>query len=105
LLYRLCRSYRQERPSVHRVYDFAEAAVTTDWIALAGCVGVNLLPVPAFLGALRLLDSYKLLTLRRTFLNILAGCAVAAVCYGINTAAFAAIGDNRAWYVHYAVPV
>jgi hypothetical protein len=77
---------------------------TSEWTALAGEVGASLLPVPAFLGALRVLDSYKLVTLRRTMRNILVGCLVAAVCYGINTAAFAAIGQSSGWWVHYAAP-
>ena len=77
---------------------------TVEWTTLAGEVGVSLLPAPAFLGALRVLDSYKLVTLRRTIRNILVGCLVAAVCYGINTAASAALGGPAAWYLHYAAP-
>jgi protease PrsW len=64
----------------------------------------SLLPVPAFLGALRLLDSYKLVTLRRTVQNVAVGCAVAAVCYAINTAAFAALGGAPRWYLAFAAP-
>jgi protease PrsW len=68
-------------------------------------VAVSLLPIPAFLALLRLLDSYKLMSLRRTVRNILVGCAVAAVCYGINTAAFSALSGNDLWYVRFAAPV
>src|SRR5689334_12738498 len=65
-------------------------------------VAVSLLPIPAFLAVLRMLDSYKLLTLRRTLENILAGAVVAGVCYGINSAAFAVAGPS---YAHYGAPV
>lgn len=68
-------------------------------------VAASLLPIPAFLALLRLLDSYKLMSLRRTAQNILAGCAVAALCYGINTAAFNALGANDLWYVRFGAPV
>jgi RsiW-degrading membrane proteinase PrsW (M82 family) len=66
-------------------------------------LAVSLLPVLAFLGLLRLLDSYKLLTLRGTLRNIAAGCVVAAVCYGINTIAFQTTG--QAVYVRFGAPV
>jgi protease PrsW len=68
-------------------------------------VAVSLLPIPAFLALLRLLDSYKLMSLRRTAQNILVGCAVAALCYGVNTAAFSALGGNDLWYVRVGAPV
>jgi len=70
----------------------------------AGPVAASLLPVPAFLGALRLLDSYKLVTVRRTLRSILVGCAVAAICYGINSAAFAALRGAPRWYLGLAAP-
>ncbi len=71
----------------------------------AAPIAVSLLPVPAFLGLLRLLDSYKLMSLRRTFENMLVGSMVAAVCYGINTAVFAALGPGQVWYIRFGVPV
>jgi protease PrsW len=50
----------------------------------------SILPVMVFLFALQLIDTYKLLTLARVLRAVLVGCAVAAVCYGINTAVYAA---------------
>jgi protease PrsW len=49
----------------------------------------SVLPVLAFLFALQLIDTYKLLTLRRVLRAMAVGCLVAAVCYGINTAIYA----------------
>jgi RsiW-degrading membrane proteinase PrsW (M82 family) len=66
---------------------------------------VSLLPVPAFLGGLRLLDSYKLVTLRRTAQSLLVGCAVAAACYAINSAAFAALVTEARWHLTFGAPV
>jgi RsiW-degrading membrane proteinase PrsW (M82 family) len=76
-----------------------------DTIAFAGRVAVNLLPVPAFLGALRVLDSYKLVTMRRTLRSILVGCVVAGICYAINTLVFTVPGLNSARYIQFVVPV
>jgi RsiW-degrading membrane proteinase PrsW (M82 family) len=71
----------------------------------AAKLAVSLLPVFAFLSFLRLLDSYKLLTLRRTLRAILVGCGVAAACYGINTAAFGLLGPQGHWYARFGAPV
>ena len=68
-------------------------------------LGVSLLPVFAFLSVLRLLDSYKLVTLRRTLASIGVGCAVAAVCYGINSAAFGLLGAEGTWYARFGAPL
>jgi RsiW-degrading membrane proteinase PrsW (M82 family) len=76
----------------------------TEWLRAAGPVAASLLPVPAFLGALRLLDSYKLVTLSRTLRNVGVGCLVAALCYGINSAVFAALGGSPRWYLAFAAP-
>jgi RsiW-degrading membrane proteinase PrsW (M82 family) len=76
----------------------AATSIVTPWI-------VSLLPVPAFLGALRLLDSYKLVTLRRTGQSLLVGCAVAVVCYAINSAAFAALASVPGWHLVLGAPV
>jgi RsiW-degrading membrane proteinase PrsW (M82 family) len=65
----------------------------------------SVLPVPSFLAVLRLLDSYKLVTVRRTLRHIAIGGAVAAVCYAINSAAFAALGGAPAWYLGWVAPV
>jgi RsiW-degrading membrane proteinase PrsW (M82 family) len=47
--------------------------------------GLSLLPVIVFLFALELIDTYKLLALRRVLRSVAIGCAAAAVCYGVNT--------------------
>lgn len=72
---------------------------------MIGPVIASLLPAPAFLAALRFLDSYKLVTLRRTLETMGVGCAVAAVCFGINSAAFAALDGSPRWYLGFAAPV
>lgn len=52
--------------------------------------GVSVLPVLLFLFALGWIDTYKLLTLGRVLRPLAVGCGVAVVCYGINTAIYAA---------------
>ena len=49
-------------------------------------MGLSLLPVLIFLGGLELIDTYRLLRLRRILETVAAGCAVALACYGLNTA-------------------
>lgn len=61
---------------------------TTGWL-LFGQVTASVLPVLLFLFALELIDTYKLLTLGRVLRSVAVGCAVAAVCYGLNTATYA----------------
>lgn len=81
------------------------AACGTAWIGPAARLAVSLLPVFAFLVVLRLLDSYKLLTLRRTVVSIGIGCTVAAVCYGINSAAFGLLGPQGPRYARFGAPL
>jgi len=50
--------------------------------------GLSLLPVVLFLFALELIDTYKLLALRRVLRSVVIGCGVALLCYGINTAIY-----------------
>lgn len=50
--------------------------------------GLSILPVILFLLALELIDTYKLLALRRVLRSVLVGCAVAVVCYALNTAIY-----------------
>jgi RsiW-degrading membrane proteinase PrsW (M82 family) len=76
----------------------------TSWMPAAGPIVASLLPVPAFLGVLRLLDSYKLVTLNRTLRNVGVGCLAAALCYAINSAAFAFLGGSPHWYLAFAAP-
>jgi len=49
----------------------------------------SVLPVLVFLFALELIDTYKLLRLGRVLRSIGVGCAVAVICYGLNTAVYA----------------
>src|SRR5580704_8923309 len=59
------------------------------WIQLALIqVCLSVLPVILFLFALELIDTYKLLALRRVLRSVAVGCGVAIVCYGINTAIY-----------------
>jgi len=50
--------------------------------------GLSLLPVILFLFGLNLVDTYKLMSLRSIVRTVGVGLAVAAVCYGLNTAVF-----------------
>jgi RsiW-degrading membrane proteinase PrsW (M82 family) len=59
------------------------------WIRLALIqAGLSILPVILFLFALELIDTYKLLPLRRVLRSVAVGCCVATVCYGLNTAIY-----------------
>ncbi len=63
-----------------------------------------LLPVLLFLAALRVLDSYKLVSLKTVGISLTAGAAAAGVCYGINTVIFQHIHDPDV-YIHFGAPV
>ena len=59
------------------------------WIDEALRVALALLPVLMFLAALRVLDSYKLVSLRTVGAALGGGRAWRpAICYGINTVVF-----------------
>jgi RsiW-degrading membrane proteinase PrsW (M82 family) len=64
---------------------------------------LSLLPVLIFLFALELIDTYKLVRLRRVLQNIAAGCAVGVLCYVVNTGASAEV-DPGIW-ARFAAPV
>ena len=51
-------------------------------------VALSTLPVLVFLSALELIDTYKLVTLRRVIRSIAIGAGVAIVCYGVNTSLY-----------------
>jgi protease PrsW len=51
-------------------------------------ITLSAVPVLVFLFALELIDTYKLLTLRRVLRSVAIGCGVALVCYGLNTAIY-----------------
>jgi RsiW-degrading membrane proteinase PrsW (M82 family) len=52
-------------------------------------LALGLLPVLAFLASLLYLDSYKLVSMRRVLLAILAGCSLALLCWFLNHALLA----------------
>jgi RsiW-degrading membrane proteinase PrsW (M82 family) len=68
-------------------------------------VALALLPVLMFLAALRVLDSYKLVSLRTVGAALTAGAMAAAICYGINTAIFRQLHENQDRYIHFGAPV
>jgi RsiW-degrading membrane proteinase PrsW (M82 family) len=70
-------------------------------IALA----VSVLPVFLFLGALVLLDSYKLIPLRAILLAVAAGAAAGVVGYAVNVSLQAALALDIARYSIYVAPV
>lgn len=66
---------------------------------------VSVLPVFLFLGALLLIDSYKLVTLRAILLSVGAGVAAALASYGINVVLRPAIGMDFVRYSWYVSPL
>ena len=64
-----------------------------------------LLPVLLFLAALRVLDSYKLVSLKMVASALAAGMVAAAACYGINTVIFRQLHENQDRYIHFGAPV
>lgn len=75
------------------------------WIDEALRLALALLPVLMFLAALRVLDSYKLVSLRTVGTALAAGAAAAAICYGINTVIFQQLHENQDRYIHFGAPV
>ena len=75
------------------------------WIddALRGVLA--LLPVLLFLAALRVLDSYKLVSLRTVGTALAAGAVAAGICYGINTVVFQQLHANPDRYIHFGAPI
>jgi RsiW-degrading membrane proteinase PrsW (M82 family) len=68
-------------------------------------VALALLPVLMFLAALRVLDSYKLVSLRTVGTALAAGAVAAAVCYRVNTVIFRQLHENPDLYIHFGAPV
>ena len=75
------------------------------WIDDALRCAVALLPVLLFLAALRVLDSYKLVSLPTVGSALAAGAVAAAICYGINTVVFRQLHVNPDLYIHFGAPV
>ena len=66
---------------------------------------VSVLPVFLFLGALVLLDSYKLISLRAILLAVAAGAAAALVGYVVNVSLRPALGLDLSRYSVFIAPV
>jgi RsiW-degrading membrane proteinase PrsW (M82 family) len=75
------------------------------WIEEALRVTLALLPVLMFLAALRVLDSYKLVSLRTVGTAVEAGAVAAVICFGINTIVFRQLHENPDLYIHFGAPV
>jgi RsiW-degrading membrane proteinase PrsW (M82 family) len=68
-------------------------------------VAVSVLPVLAFLGALVLIDSYKLVALRATLWSVAAGMIAGLAAYGANVWLRPALGLDWDQYSRYVAPV
>ncbi|HEY2857939.1 MAG TPA: PrsW family glutamic-type intramembrane protease [Terracidiphilus sp.] len=68
-------------------------------------IAVSVLPVFLFLGALLLIDSYKLVSLRAILLSLLAGLAAALASYAIIAGLRPLLGISLAAYSIYVAPV
>lgn len=68
-------------------------------------VGVGVVPVLLFLGALVLIDSYKLVALRAILLSLLGGALAAVACYGVNGVLRPGLGIDFSTYSRYIAPV
>ncbi len=68
-------------------------------------VAVSVLPVFLFLGALLLIDSYKLVAARAILLSVLAGSAAALASYGVGAWLRPALELDPTRYAMYAAPV
>jgi RsiW-degrading membrane proteinase PrsW (M82 family) len=68
-------------------------------------ITVGVLPVFLFLGALVLIDSYKLVTLRAVLLSVTAGAGAALASYGLNVVFRPALGLDFVRYSMYVAPV
>ena len=68
-------------------------------------VGVSVLPVFLFLGALVLIDSYKLVALRAILLSVSAGAVAALASYGVNIWLPGALGLDGDPYSMYVAPI
>lgn len=71
---------------------------------MAVAIAISVLPVLLFLGALVLLDSYKLIPLRAVLLAVGAGCVAAAAGYGVNRWLQPALGMDLVSYSKFVAP-
>ncbi|MBY0489678.1 MAG: PrsW family intramembrane metalloprotease [Gemmatimonadaceae bacterium] len=68
-------------------------------------VALSVLPVLVLLGALVVIDSYKLVALRAVLLAVGVGAAMAALCYVVNLTLAPALGWPLLTYARYVSPV
>jgi RsiW-degrading membrane proteinase PrsW (M82 family) len=68
-------------------------------------VALSVLPVLVLLGALLLIDSYKLVALRAVLLAVAVGAVVAAACYAVNSTLAPMLGWPLTRYARYVSPV
>jgi len=66
---------------------------------------LSLIPVLLFLAGLALVDTYKLLTLRRVLQTLFAGCVAGLVCYGLNSAVLAFLKISYVDWMRTGAPV
>src|SRR5215469_1032504 len=64
-----------------------------------------LLPVLLFLGALRLMDSYKLVSGSKVGAALAAGAVAAIVCFGINRVIFLQFAEYQDQFARFGAPV
>ena len=72
---------------------------------MAVALAVSVLPVFLFLGALVLLDSYKLITPRAILLAVAAGATATLVGYAVNVSLIPALGLGIERYSRYVAPL
>ncbi len=91
-----------------------KSCIDPPWLAPAGIRAsharlvralIGLLPALCFLGALLLLDSYKLVRLRMVVATIVVGGALAGVCYVLNLAVLHAGGIDFENYLRFGAPL
>lgn len=68
-------------------------------------LAISVFPVFLFLGALVLIDSYKLIALRSVLLSVAAGAAAAIAAYFVNVSLRPALGMEPARYSMYVAPL
>lgn len=67
-------------------------------------LALSILPVFLFLGALVLIDSYKLVSLRAVLLSVAAGIVAGVASYGVNVWLRPALGMDTPHYSRYVAP-
>lgn len=73
--------------------------------AYAVRLALGVVPVFAFLWALALLDTYKLVSFRRILRAVTWGSIAGCLCYFLNTAVFRAAGPWSSWHARLGAPI